>query len=67
MAMKIEAIVSDVYGIGALHLAAALPVLWAADRIEDTEEAKKELRRVNRKREKMGLPAAYPEYGSRLF
>jgi hypothetical protein len=62
----IETILHDVYGVGLL---AANPttVLWAADRIADTETAKKELRKANRKREKMGRMPAYPEYGTRLF
>lgn len=62
----IENILHDVYGVGLL---AANPttVLWAAERIEDTETAKKELKRVNRKREKYGVIPAYAAYGTRLF
>ncbi len=62
----IESILRDVYGVGVLA-ASPLTVLWAADRIADTETAKKELRKVNRLRERMGRSPAYPEYGTRLF
>lgn len=63
---KLENILCDIYGVGAVH-ACPTTVLWAADRIDDVETAKKELRRINRLREKHGAPLAYPPYGSRLF
>ena len=45
-------------------------VLWAAERAVDeigVEAARKELKLVNSARRKIGIPDAFPEYGSRLF
>lgn len=57
------------YGVG---LAGADPVavLWAAESVAfwiGVAHAKKELRAVNRWRERKGLPLAHPPYGSQLF
>lgn len=63
---KIAKILSDEYGVGLLA-APPVAVLWAADRIENTEEAKKELKAANAQRSRYGVMPAYPEYGTRLF
>jgi len=62
----IETILHDVYGVGLLA-ADRTTVLWAAERIAETETAKRELRKANRKREKFGVGPAYAAYGTRLF
>ena len=45
----------------------ACAVYWAINRIENTEQAKSELKRVNQLREKAGLMTIYYAYGHRLF
>ena len=63
---KLETILHDVYGVG---VCAADPVcvIWAADRIEDTAHAKREIKRVNRLRSKYGHCPVYVPFGHRLF
>lgn len=59
-------ILSEVYGIGVLY-ASQETVLWAAHRIENDDEAKKELKKVNQIRKKHGICPVYVPYGHRLF
>lgn len=54
------------YGV-TIHNAPAYAIVWAAEQIEDTAQAKKELKKANRMREIFGRPCMYPEFGSRLF
>lgn len=63
---KIINILSVEYGVGLLA-APAYAVLWAAEQIENAEEAKKELEAANAHRNRFGVISAYPEFGSRLF
>lgn len=59
-------ILADEYdaGIGVFD---PIAILWSAEKIADTDTAKRELRAANRTREKLGLvPAVFP-YGHRLF
>lgn len=65
----IAKIASEVYGAG-IGVFDPVWMLWAADKAADivgVEIAKKELTKINRAREKMGLPVACFEYGHRMF
>lgn len=64
--MMIERILYEVYGVG-ITGSPREAIIWAAEKIEDTDQAKAELRRANRIRNKFGIGSAYPEFGSRLF
>jgi len=60
---------ADLYDCG-LGRFDSTPILWAADRAADqigVEAAKRELKTINRQREKLGLPVACFEYGHRMF
>lgn len=66
---RLASICSDDYGVG---IVAAPPetILWAADQVaEERGEgfAKRELKTVNRCRERHGVIPAYVPYGHRLF
>lgn len=63
---RIETILNTRYGVSLDH-APTYAILWAAEQIEDTIEAKKELKIANRFRNVVGRPLAYPEFGTRLF
>lgn len=63
---NIETILADVYGVG-VAVAPAYALLWAAERIADKADARAELRRANRIREKHGKPLAYAPYGHHAF
>ena len=57
------------YGAGLGH-ADPIVVLWATEKVAEKHgnaEAKKAMRQVNRKREKMGLATRIFEYGHPLF
>jgi hypothetical protein len=58
-------IVADKYDAG-LGVGSPIVFLWAADQME-ANAARKALRAVNRKRERMGLPLAYAEFGAAYF
>ena len=62
----IETILKTRYGTS-LDQAPTYAILWAAEQIKDTAEAKKELKKANRSRYVLGRACAYPEFGSRLF
>lgn len=64
--VSIENILCEVYGVG-LCFADPVTVLWAAEKIEDIEVAKKELKKANRIREKHGKCLVYVPFGHRLF
>lgn len=64
--MKIEQILSSVYGVG-IVCAPACAVLWAAEKIESKEDARKELKRANRIRGKHGAPYVYAPYGHHAY
>lgn len=62
-------IMADRYDAG-LGIFDPTSILWASDIAADqigVEAAKAELKKINRKREKMGLPVASHPYGHRLF
>jgi tRNA/tmRNA/rRNA uracil-C5-methylase (TrmA/RlmC/RlmD family) len=64
--MKLAA---DLYDAG-LGIFSPLPILWASDKAADVigvEAAKRELKKINRTREKNGLPVACFEFGHRMF
>lgn len=66
MTSQAEKTLNEVYGVG---IVAAPPyaVYWAVDAIEDTEQAKKELKKINSIRERHGvIPVSFP-YWHRLF
>lgn len=63
---QVAKILSEEYGIGAL-VAPPYAVIWAAEKIENTEQAKAELKELNQYRVKLGFSLVRPEYGSRLF
>jgi hypothetical protein len=65
-ATKLETILNTRYGV-TLTNAPTYAVLWAAEQIADTTEAKKELKKANRYRHNIGRTMAYPEFGTRLF
>ena len=65
----IETILSKRYEVGVLF-APVEAVIWAADLAVEkigAEAARKELSKVNRKREKFGRMPVYPAYGTVLF
>lgn len=62
----IEKILYDVYGVG-ITGAPREAIIWAAEKIENVDQAKAELWRANRIRNKFGVGSSYPEFGSRLF
>ena len=62
----IAKILADKYGAGAMHFDPT-PILWAAEKISDTRQARRELSALNRHREKYGRLVAVPAFGSRLF
>jgi hypothetical protein len=67
--MTIEQICEEEYGISAFYIE-PIALIWAAEKlikIKDVEFAKKELRKVNKGRNKRGIIPAYPAYGSELF
>lgn len=66
MANTLGTILNEVYGVGELY-ADTCTVLWATERIADKAEAKKELSRLNRLRQKYGRPPAYAPYGHHAF
>ena len=62
-------ILNERYDAG-LGIFSSTPILWAADRAADVigvDAAKAELSKINRKREKLGLPVAVFEFGHRMF
>lgn len=62
----IEKICYEVYGVG-IVTAPEYAIIWAAEKIEDQEKAKSELKRANQIRKKYGkIPVAVP-YNHRLF
>lgn len=63
---NIERILSEVYGVG-VAVAPKEAVLWAAEKIADKEQARKELKRANRIRAKFGKPVVYARWGSHAF
>lgn len=66
---SLASVAYEQYGVG-LCVFSPVPVLWAADRLADVvgvEQAKRELRKANRLREKHALIPAVFEYGHRLF
>ena len=66
---ELERVLNNDYGVGSL-VASPECVLWAADRVADrlgTDEAKRQLSELNRKRERAGRTVAVPNYGTRLF
>jgi hypothetical protein len=63
---NIETILRDDYGVS-VENCTPLAILWATDKIHDTEIAKAELKRVNEYRAKIGRTLAYPDFGHRLF
>ena len=65
----IEKILIQRYEVALLE-APVEAIIWAADAIvasKGGEIARKELSRVNRKRERFGRMPAYPAYGTELF
>jgi hypothetical protein len=62
----IEAILNERYGVGVLA-ADPIAIIWAAEWITVTEQAKAELKRVNALQRKYGKVPAYPAFGTRLF
>ena len=66
VAAKLETILNTRYGVS-LDRAPTIAILWAAEQIADTTEAKKELKAANRFRRNVGRPVVYPEFGTRLF
>lgn len=68
-ASRLETLTASLYGAG-LCIFDPTPILWAAERLADTvgvAEAKDQLRKANRLREKHGVPPAVFPYGHRLF
>jgi hypothetical protein len=65
-ATQLEKILNDVYGVGVV-VAPREAVLWAAEKIENKDEARKQLKAVNRIRAKHGAPLAYAYYGHHAF
>lgn len=66
---NLSKVLSEVYGAGE-GIFSPVPILWAADRLADQQGvavAKRELRSLNRQRQRLGLIPAVPEFGSRLF
>jgi len=66
---KLLKIMAEVYGAGP-GVFAPEPILWAAGRLADAEGvavAKAELKKLNRRRERLALIVAVPPYGDRLF
>lgn len=64
-----QRIMADRYDSG-LGVFDPISVLWANERTADSigvDAAKKELSKINRVREKLGLPVAVHPYGHRLF
>lgn len=67
--VTITGIMSSVYGTGT-GVFSPISILWASDRAADiigVEETKKQLKKINRIRERLALPVAVHEYGHRLF
>lgn len=67
--VTIVGIMSEVYGTGT-GVFNPISILWASDKAADiigVEEAKKQLKKINRIREKLMLPVAVHEFGHRLF
>ena len=63
---NLETILSQLYGVGPVA-APKEAVLWAADRIEDANIARKEIKRINRIRSKFGKPVVYVPFGHKAF
>jgi len=64
-----QQIMADEYNAG-LGFFDPIVVLWASDKAADVigvDAAKKEVKKINRIREKLGLPVACHQYGHRLF
>ena len=60
---------SELYGAGVGRFD-YLPILWAAEKAADkigVDATKVELRKINRVREKLGVPVACFEFGHRMF
>ena len=67
--VTITGIMADVYGTGT-GIFDPISILWASEKAADVigvEEAKKQLKKVNRIREKLMLPVAVHGFGHRLF
>lgn len=68
-ARKIENLIADRYDANALNCS-ALVVEWAAGVMAETDGAAaagKEWRRVNRRREKLGVYTTIPQWGTPLY
>lgn len=66
---KLAAIHLSRYGV-TVEEAGPISVVWAAEHLmelEGVDVAKKQLRAVNRRREKLGKRPAYVDYGHPLF
>lgn len=63
---QIEIILNNKYGVGVVY-APKEAVLWAASEIQTNDEAKKQLKEINRIRTKHGMPLVYAPYGHKAF
>lgn len=64
--VKLGQITAQVYGV-TVEDAPTNVLIWSAERIQDKAEARAELRRANKVRERMGRPLAYPDFGTHAF
>lgn len=65
----IENLVAERYGVNALNCS-ALTIEWAAGILAETvgaEDAGKEWKRVNRRRENLGVYTTIPQWGTPLY
>lgn len=65
-ATQLEMILNNDYGVGAV-VAPKEAVLWAAAKIENKDEARKQLKAINRIRAKHGAPLVYAPYGHHAY
>lgn len=64
--MNLENILNLDYGVGILYADEAT-VEWAADKLGDTELAKRQIKKLNRHRAKFGVRPIFMPYGSKYF
>lgn len=67
--LTLEDVLYEVYRVGARVFDPTV-VIWAAERLANSEGAKwakQEISRINRKRERLGVPMVFVPFGHQLF